>query len=384
MSTIAKKIISFLFSGLSILLALSLLFTGCKKEELEPIKIGFIGVITGMYSTTGIRGRDAVILAVEQLNEQGGINGRQIELFIKDDKNDPDTAVKSFQELTEEGVVAIIGHTNSTNTMALLPHLNKTDILMLGDAGSSLFSGQDDRYFRVVTATDQVGASLAELAANHLKLKKIGAIYDIANAGYTEVLYNSFKSSFEELGGEMLPALTFDSRETVSIPELVEQLGDIDGFFVLGSANHMAIISQHVRNRDDSIEIIVPYITLEYLETGGPQVERVYSFTAYDKNITNDKIESLKAAYRDRFSQDLSRTSQELYEVMEILFEVLEKTEEGGDLKDTLLKQRVFEGLSGKLIFDEYGEMYRTKYIITVKDGKEVNIGTIEPDIAGN
>jgi branched-chain amino acid transport system substrate-binding protein len=77
-------------------------------------KIGFVGGLTGKSSDLGIQGRNSVMLAVEEINSQGGINGRPLQLITKDDKQDPQTALKVDRELIDEGVITIIGHMTST------------------------------------------------------------------------------------------------------------------------------------------------------------------------------------------------------------------------------------------------------------------------------
>lgn len=376
-----------LYPGLIVItiLLIATLFTGCKKvQDKEPIKIGFIGVLTGVHATTGIRGRNAVVLAVEQINAKGGINGRKIELIIKDGANIPEKGIEAFKELKAEGVVAIVGHVTSTNTVALVPYVNETDILMFGDASSPVVSGQDDQYFRVDVASDQTGRLLADLAVNEIKIKKLGVIYDLANAGFTEVIYNFFRKQVEVDGGELVSVVTFDSRESFSIPQLVKELGDVEGVLIVGGVNHMAIITQHIRNLDPAIEIIIPYFTAEYLETGGPQTEGVYSASLFNKALTNERLEELKRAYNERFSQEMDRVPQQIYETTIVIFDVLKRADDSKTLKETLMEKRVYEGLTTKLIFDDYGDIKRTQYIITIEGGVEKVVGAMEPDIAGN
>ena len=80
-----------------------------------PVKLGFVGGLTGKLSDMGTAVRNGVILAVEEANKEGGINGRQIVLITRDDKNDPEIALAVDRELINEGVVAIIGHIDEYN-----------------------------------------------------------------------------------------------------------------------------------------------------------------------------------------------------------------------------------------------------------------------------
>ena len=77
------------------------LFSGCQNSE--PIKIGFSGGLTGRLADLGLNGRNGVILAVEEINRNGGVAGRQIELLIRDDRQDPDVARTVDEELITKG-----------------------------------------------------------------------------------------------------------------------------------------------------------------------------------------------------------------------------------------------------------------------------------------
>ena len=76
--------------------------SGC--ENTQPIKVGFVGGLTGRHSDLGITGRDGVIFAVEEINRAGGLNGRSVVLVIRDDKQDPEVARQVDKELIEENV----------------------------------------------------------------------------------------------------------------------------------------------------------------------------------------------------------------------------------------------------------------------------------------
>ena len=117
-----------------IILALVLFITFQRK----PIKIGFSGSLSGLNSPMGIAVKDGVVLALEKMNEQGGIKGRKLELLIKDDKNDPETVLKVDTELINEGVCAIIGHITSAMTQAAIPLINNKQMLLLSPTASSL------------------------------------------------------------------------------------------------------------------------------------------------------------------------------------------------------------------------------------------------------
>ncbi len=104
----------------SLLLPLILLCGLWACTSRQPLKIGFVGGLTGRTSQLGILARNGVELAVEEANRAGGVRGRLLKLLIRDDQNDHATAVRVDRELMDEGVLAIIGHVTSSMAEAAL------------------------------------------------------------------------------------------------------------------------------------------------------------------------------------------------------------------------------------------------------------------------
>ena len=87
----------------------------------EPIKIGYLPALTGPSSSTGIGINRGTVLAVDEINAAGGIDGRKIELIVRDTQSDPTKAVNAVAELAQRQKVAIIfGPLNSGDLGDLL------------------------------------------------------------------------------------------------------------------------------------------------------------------------------------------------------------------------------------------------------------------------
>ncbi len=145
----AKRI--FLAVGFVLLVVIVLIVVRSLRSR--AFLLGFAGELTGRHAGMGVDGRDGAILAVDEINKTGGINGRKIKLIIKDDKGDPEVARRVDVELIKQGVVAIIGHITSGQTAAVLEQINKANVVLISPAASSIqFSGQADFFFVSSTA----------------------------------------------------------------------------------------------------------------------------------------------------------------------------------------------------------------------------------------
>ena len=95
----------------------------------EPIKIAGIFALTGRAAHIGTAQKDAVLLAIDEANKQGGINGSMLEMVMEDTESNPTKAVMALKKILEsEDVVAIIGPTLTGTAMAMRGFIEKEKI----------------------------------------------------------------------------------------------------------------------------------------------------------------------------------------------------------------------------------------------------------------
>jgi len=122
-----------LATGLALVLAL---VAGCgddppggqQQEEEGPLRIGLIVSLTGNYQPLGTEDQKAVQLAVEQVNAEGGLLGRQVELLVRDDQSEPDQSVLAWGQLVDSDVVAVIGSPFSNSALATIPQVDRDEV----------------------------------------------------------------------------------------------------------------------------------------------------------------------------------------------------------------------------------------------------------------
>ncbi len=232
-------------------------FMGCDQKK-APIKVGFVGPLSGRLSVLGVAGRNGAILAVEEANGTGGVNGHPVELIVRNDEQDEKKALKSDKELLNENVAAIIGHMTSTMSLAALPLCNRMKIPMISPTTSTpRLSGLDDYFFRVIPANTSETDHLAGYARKGMGLLKMIAIIDLSNSVYTEEFYKTFKFEFERLGGHMLPPVTFTSGPGIVFGRFVKKIlsSGAEGLLLLTGSLHDLPAGEKIRrqNSDDRL-----------------------------------------------------------------------------------------------------------------------------------
>ena len=140
---------------------------GCGEKE--PVLIGFAGGLSGRVADLGISGRNGVIMAVEERNEAGGMKGRTVRLVVRDDEQDPGTALRVDREMIGLGVEAIVGHMTSAMSEAAVPLMNETGTVMVSPTTTTTYlTGLDDFFIRVSATTREYASRMA----GHLRTKR--------------------------------------------------------------------------------------------------------------------------------------------------------------------------------------------------------------------
>jgi branched-chain amino acid transport system substrate-binding protein len=362
---------------------LLLLLPGCTNQQ--PILVGLSMELTGRRGELGVEARDGALLAVDQINASGGINGRPIKLLVRDEKGEPDLARQMDAELVEAGVVAIIGHITSEQTVAVFDQINETGIVLISPTSSSFqFSNQADYFFRVIPGNDFYGKTLAKHIYNNHNIHTITGIYDIGNHAFTETFWLSTKEEFEALGGDASQEFTFVSGET-DLQNLMELVSAVDPEAVvfISSPVDTALMIQYARQSGIESPMFSSSWaeTQEILNKGGAAVEGLEMVSVYSSTNTFPQLKMFVDDFVARYKRAPAFPAVYAYESVLVLAEALEQT--GGKaegLPEALITIEDLEGVQSNISIDKYGDVSREIYIDAVKDHQFITIATILPE----
>jgi branched-chain amino acid transport system substrate-binding protein len=363
-----------------IICALAFIFTAGEifsSGKRQPVKLGFAGGLTGTLSDLGVAGRNGVILAVEEVNKKDGINGRQVALITKDDRNDPEIARKVDRELIDEGVVAIIGHMLSTMTMAAVPLTNAEKIVLISPTASTDdLTGIDDYFFRTRLPTRSETDHICEYLTEKIGSKRVVAIYDISNKVFTEQVYLNFKESYERMGGKIVGAEHFTSGAPESFYIMVKQLlsNTPDCVFIITGALDAALICQQVRKINTDITIVSSSwgMTPDLIMNGGPAVEGIIFSQPRNIQKQSEDYALFERKYISRFGSEPSFAAISGYDAARVIIDALRIDDSPDNLKSTILNHNVYKGIQGDLEIDGFGDAVGKRGIYTVDEGKFV------------
>src|SRR5215467_3016381 len=188
----------------------------------EPIRIGYLPALTGPSSSTGIGINRGTELAVAQINDAGGINGRKIELIVRDTQSDPTKAVNAVAELTQRQKANIIwGPLNSGEALAATPLIARDKVPMLHPCwvDDLIDVKKYPMAFRIAPTNTQVGGGANYYVVDVLKLKKVAVISD--TTGYGTASVNTYVPMLKAKGAEVVYTNHIDAANPDLKPELL-------------------------------------------------------------------------------------------------------------------------------------------------------------------
>jgi branched-chain amino acid transport system substrate-binding protein len=355
---------------------ISLLFNGCERE---PIRIGFVGGISGRVADLGVGGRNGALLAIEERSAAGGVNGRPVQLIIRDDQQNPETARKVTRELVEQNVAAIIGPMTSSMALAIVPTINSARLVMVSPTVTTTeLSGLDDYFLRVLPDTHTYAPKSARFHFEKSGLRRAALIYDTGNSSYTLSWLNGFREPFEKLGGRIVALKSFTSGENVAFSPIVRSIlsQKPDLVVLVCSAVDAALLCQQIRKLDPRITISVSEwgSTERFIELGGVAVEGVYFAQFLDHGNRSPRYRQFLTAYRARFGQDPGYPGLAGYDAANVVLDGLAGQNKGTSLKSAILAIGSFQGVQREIVLNRFGDTESTTFITVVKNGHFVTL----------
>ena len=188
----------------------------------EPIKIGYLPALTGPSSSTGVGINRGVQLTLEDINNAGGINGRKLELIVRDTQSDPTKAVNAVSELTQRQKVSMIfGPVNSGEALAATPLIARDKVPMLHPCwvDELIDVKKYPMAYRQAPTNTQIGGGANHYVVDVLKLKKVAVISD--TTGYGTASVNTYVPMLKAKGADVVYTNHIDAANPDLKPELL-------------------------------------------------------------------------------------------------------------------------------------------------------------------
>lgn len=363
---------------LVIVMAISLL-AGCSGNTAaggggaEEIYIASANPMTGDSAQFGDMKVKAIQLALDEVNEAGGIDGKKVNLLVGDDTGNPREAPNVGQKFAEdEKVLAVIGHWNSSCTLAARGIYNDAGMPVITDSVNKDITDGSTPYLYRISLTDTAQAEyLAEYAYEVMGKRKVGIMYTSNDFGTG--ITADFSRVFEEKGGEVVATETYHEGQSIDFtPQLTKLRNeDPDLMFIAGYYVETALIAQQAK----SVGLDVPMLgtdgisSEELIKLGGTAVEGILFTGFFHPQVKYPGTEEFVTSFREKYNREPDTYAALAYDSAKIILKAIEEkgaTREG--IKSYLSEVKDFPGVAGPISFDDKNDVTRGIIILEVKD----------------
>lgn len=188
------------------------------SSDADTFKIGGIGPTTGDNAIYGTAVENGIQLAVDEINEAGGINGYQIEYQFEDDQSDSEKSVNAYNTLKDWGMQMLVGTVTSNPCTAVVKESYEDNMFQLTPSATAVESIQFDNAFRICFSDPSQGTASADYIADNQLATKVAVIYNSSDV-YSSGIYQNFATEAEAKGLEVVAAEAFtaDSKTDFSV-----------------------------------------------------------------------------------------------------------------------------------------------------------------------
>ncbi len=374
-----KKILISLFA---------VIILSCGPQE-NVIKIGLVAPLTGDVKTFGESTKNGFLLAIEEVNAQGGINGKQIKTFIQDDKNDPTEAQNAGSKLiNQDGVKLIIGSVSSKCSIPLAQTCQDASAVMITPTSTNPKvtirddGSRKDFVFRACFIDPFQGKVAAKFALENLKAKTTAILYDVGN-DYVKGLAEFYRDNFTQGGGEVVVYESYQKDDTDFSALLTKiKQADPDILYIPDYYNKVGLIAKQARQLGINAILMGGdgWDSPEMLKIAGDAIVGGYFTNHYSPNDPRPEVQEWVKKYLAKYGSNPDALATLGYDATCLLLEAIKKANSDNPVKvkEALQGIKDFKGVSGEITFDEYGNPVKKITILRyTKTGQEFIIRII-------
>jgi branched-chain amino acid transport system substrate-binding protein len=352
----------------------------------DTIKVGAILAVTGPASFLGAPEAKTLEMLTADINAKGGINGKKIELIIKDSSASPEKAISFAKQLIEEEkVFAIIGPSTSGETMAIKNLAEESKTLLLSCAAAEVIVKPVAKYVFKTPQMDRDAVIRIFEQMKKMNISKIGVLS--SNTGFGKAGKEQIEKLAPEHGIQVLVSEVYDKAATDLTAEVTKlKAAGVQAIVNWSIEPAQAIVIKNARQ----IGITAPIFqshgfgNIQYVQAAGAAADGVIfpagrllvAETLSDKNPQKALLTEYKSRYETKYKENVSTFGGHAYDAFLILTKAIEKA--GADKEKVRTAIETTKGLVGTAgVFnfsaeDHNGLDKNAFEMLTVKDGKFV------------
>ncbi len=356
------------------------LLTGCDAAGPSEVKIGIIEDLSGATSAWGEGLQNGAIYAMEKINKDGGLLGKQVKYISYDFKGNVPESLTAYNRLVDQDkVVAVIGTPNSAMHIAVAPLADEKKVPIVGDPmderATTPEAGKVNAYtFLGEPAAGDQARAIASYAVHEMGLKKIAILYDQGNP-YSVSLATPFAEYVSKAGGQIVANEPFQSGTNDFRAQLTKiKQANPEALHITSYLKENSLIVAQMKELGMNIPVVGNNSCFyPFAETAGAAAENV----VFPNNISLDdpRYQDFISGYKQRFGKDPVVHAWMGYDDMMIVANAIKKANKLDPvaIRDAIENQtKDVQGITDKITLDPktHRPVGLPLAILQVKNGK--------------
>src|ERR687891_583246 len=341
----------------------------------DKVRIGVFMSTTGSTANFGISSVNGIKMAADEVNTAGGINGKQVELLVQDDRSDASEAATIVTKfVTQDQVHAVLGEVASSRTIAAAPIAQNARIPMLTPSSTNPeVTKKGDFIFRSCFIDPYQGAAIAQFAAKTLGAKNAAIMVDRKN-DYSTGLEEVINDVFARMGGKIVATQSYQEGDQDFNAQLTSLKGaNPEVIFVPGYYGDVGLIAKQARDKGITVPLIGGdgWDSAQLYAIGGAALHGSYFTNHYSPFDTDPKVQKFVNDYKARYNTIPDALAATAYDAALIMFDAIKRAPslDGPAIRDALAATKDFPGVTGKVTFNANRDAVKPIMMIRVDEG---------------
>lgn len=358
---------------------------GGKSGDENTIVIGGSGPLTGGAAQYGVAVKNAAQLAVDEINEAGGVNGVKFKLVFEDDEADPgDKAINAYNQLKDKGMQVMLGTVTTGSCLAVIDKTKSDNIFQITPSASAQDVIKNDNAFQVCFTDPNQGKASADYIADNNIAKKIAVIYDNSDA-YSSGIFNTFKSEAKEKGLDIVAEQSFtkDSKTDFSAQISAAKSAEAELLFLPIYYQEASLILAQCKSADFSPKFfgcdgLDGILSVDNFDKS--LAEGVMLLTPFAADAEDEATQKFVKAYKEKYKDETpNQFAADAYDGVKIIAKLVEKESIKGNMSKSeicdKLKKAItdgfsYDGLTGQgMTWSAEGAVSKNPKAVVIKDG---------------
>ena len=363
-------------------MAASLLAPSAAFADDGVFKIGMIGPLTGGAALYGSAVRDAAQIAVDEINEAGGIAGYQIEYNPQDDEHDAEKSVNAYNTLKDWGMQMLLGTVTSAPCIAVEAEAVGDNMFLLTPSGTAVDCiTAGDNAFRVCFSDPAQGTASAVYIGEHDLAKKVGVLYDSSDV-YSSGIYATFRAEAENQPFEIVAETAFTADSKTDFSAQLQTLKDsgCELVFTPFYYNEATIVLKQAADMGFEplwfgVDGMDGILSVEGFNV--ELAEGLMLLTPFIATAEDEKTQAFVAKYQELYGDIPNQFAADAYDGVYIIKAAIEQAGatpdmSASDLCDALkaaMTEISFSGITGDITWTAEGEPNKDPMAVVIADG---------------